>query len=129
MSSSEAETRGIRVEVASRYDETRSRPREGKWFFLYTVTITNGGAEGVRLESRHWIVTDGEDRTEEVKGPGVVGKQPTLAPGESFRYTSGCPLETSFGTMHGSYQMVTDGGETFDAEIAPFMLAEPYAVH
>ena len=83
----------------------------------------------MQLISRHWIITDEENRVEEVRGPGVVGEQPVLAPGESFRYTSGCPLRTATGTMHGSYQMVTSGGERFDAEIAAFTLSEPYTVN
>ncbi|MEM7353696.1 MAG: Co2+/Mg2+ efflux protein ApaG [Acidobacteriota bacterium] len=129
MFSSEAVTRGIRVHVEPQYDPTRSRPTENMWFFLYTVTIRNDGEETVKLVSRHWIITDEENRVEEVKGPGVVGEQPKLAPGESFQYTSGCPLTTSTGAMHGTYQMVTEDGEGFDAEIAPFTLSEPYTVN
>ncbi len=129
MFSSEAITRGIRVEVRSEYDPTRSRPFQGLWFFLYTVTISNLGEETVQLVSRHWVITDGEGRVEEVRGPGVVGEQPVLAPGESFEYTSGCPLTTPFGTMHGSYQMVGPGGDRFDAEIAAFSLGQTATVH
>ena len=83
----------------------------------------------MQLLSRHWIITDGEGRVEEVRGPGVVGEQPILLPGESFDYTSGCPLPTPFGSMRGSYQMVTAEGETFDAEIATFELSQPYLVN
>ena len=129
MTSSQAVTRGIRVDVESQYDPSRSRPQAGQWFFLYTVTIVNQGSETVQLKTRHWVITDELGRVEEVKGPGVVGEQPVLAPGERFRYTSGCPLPTSTGTMHGSYQMVTREGEAFDAEIAPFVLSEPYTVN
>ncbi len=126
---SEAVTRGVRVAVRSRFDPQRSRPVSGQWFFLYTVTLTNQARETVRLQSRHWVITDGEGRVEEVRGSGVVGEQPVLAPGESFTYTSGCPLPTPFGTMHGTYRMVTSTGEAFDAEIAPFALSPPYTVH
>ena len=97
--------------------------------FAYTVRISNEGSEPAQLLTRHWIITDGTGKVEEVRGPGVVGKQPTLAPGESFTYTSGCPLETPFGVMQGTYQMVTSGGDHFDARIAPFTLSEPYTVH
>ncbi len=90
--SSEAETRGIRVRVDPQLDPVRSRPQESLWFFLYTVTIRNEGSETVQLMSRHWIITDEKQHVEEVRGPGVVGEQPVLAPGESFRYTSGCPF-------------------------------------
>lgn len=128
-SSSEATTRGIRVRVNARFDPERSSPREGRWFFLYTITITNVGDETVQLVSRHWIITDADGDVDEVRGPGVVGNQPVLSPGQSFEYTSGCPLPTPFGTMHGTYQMVTTGGEHFDADISPFSLHEPYAVN
>ncbi len=129
MTSSQAVTRGIRVDVESQYDPSRSQPLASQWFFLYTVTIVNQGSETVQLKTRHWVITDELGRVEEVRGPGVVGEQPVLAPGERFRYTSGCPLNTSTGTMHGSYQMVTREGEAFDAEIAPFVLSEPYTVN
>jgi ApaG protein len=129
MFSSEAVTRGIRVQVESEYAPNQSRPAQNQWFFLYTVTITNEGSETVQLLTRHWVITDGTGHVEEVRGPGVVGKQPTLQPGESFEYTSGCPLGTPFGVMEGSYQMVAGGGEPFDVKIAPFTLSEPYTVH
>jgi len=129
MFTSEAITRSIRVRVQSRYAADQSQPQSSQWMFLYTVEISNEGDETVQLLTRHWIITDGTGHTEEVRGPGVVGKQPILAPGQSFRYTSGCPLPTPFGTMHGTYQMVTNGGDKFDAEIAPFTLSEPYTVH
>lgn len=129
MFSSEAVTRGIRVRVQSEYAPERSRPAENEWFFLYTVTISNEGPDTVQLLTRHWIITDGTGRVEEVRGPGVVGQQPLLGPGESFKYTSGCPLSTPFGVMEGSYQMVARDGERFDARIAPFTLSEPYTVH
>ena len=129
MFSSEAETRGVVVHVDPEYDPSRSRPSENLWFFLYTVTIHNRGTETVQLISRYWVITDETNRIEEVRGPGVVGEQPTLKPGESYQYTSGCPLRTPTGTMHGTYQMVTADGETFDAEIAPFILSETYSIN
>jgi len=129
MFTSETVTRGVRVQVESRYDPERSDPSRHQWFFLYSITIANEGAETVQLLTRHWIITDGAGKVEEVRGPGVVGKQPILKPGESFDYTSGCPLATAFGIMEGTYQMVTGDGELFDARIAPFTLSEPYTVH
>ncbi len=127
---SEAVTRSIRVHVVPELDPNRSRPAERQWFFLYTVTIENLGEETVQLRSRHWVITDGAGRVEEVRGPGVVGEEPVLAPGESFSYTSGCPLRTDVGKMEGSYQMVnTTSGEPFDIEIAPFTLRAPGLVH
>ena len=129
MFTSEALTRGVRVRVQSEYAPDRSQPSRSEWFFVYNVTISNEGPEPVQLLTRHWTVTDGAGHIEEVKGPGVVGKQPTLAPGESFEYTSGWPLPTPFGIMEGTYQMITESGEHFDARIAPFTLSEPYTVH
>lgn len=129
MFTSEAVTRGVRVRVKSAYDPERSRPSQKEWFFLYTIQIANEGHETVQLLTRHWIITDATGHVEEVRGPGVIGEQPILAPGESFEYTSGCPLGTPFGTMKGTYQMVTRAGERFDAQIAEFELSEPYTVH
>jgi ApaG protein len=126
---SEALTRGIRIRVRSSYVAERSDPERGQWFFVYNVEIANLGTETAQLISRHWIITDGNGAVQEVRGPGVVGKQPTLEPGQSFEYTSACPLETPFGTMHGTYQMMTRGGDSFDAEIAPFTLAQPHALN
>jgi ApaG protein len=122
-------THGIRVEVRSSYVRERSDPDQGQWFFAYSVRISNEGQAPVQLLSRHWVITDADGKVSEVKGPGVVGEQPLLDPGESFEYTSACPLETPYGTMHGTYQMETDGGERFDAAIAPFLLGEPKGVH
>ena len=127
--SSETVTHGIRVRADPRFDPRRSQPSAGRWFFLYSVTIRNESPETVQLLTRHWIITDGTGGVEEVRGPGVVGEQPVLAPGESFRYSSGCPLTTDVGTMEGSYRMVTTAGEEFDVEIAPFTLCEPGTVH
>ncbi len=126
---SEAVTNGIRVEVLSRPSPENSRPQQGEWVFEYTVRITNQGLETVQLLSRHWIITDGLEKTEEVRGPGVVGEQPVLAPGESFKYSSWCRLTTPSGMMHGTYQMVGTGGKQFDIEIAPFGLKAKYTVH
>lgn len=121
---SQAVTRGIRVEVQSVFVPERSDPDDGQWFFAYRVRISNQGQETTQLVSRHWVIIDGRGHVEEVRGPGVVGEQPLLHPGESFEYTSACPLRTPHGTMHGSYQMVTEEGTRFDAEIAPFALGE-----
>jgi ApaG protein len=126
---SEAITNRVRVEVESQYTPEHSEPFQSHWHFHYTVRITNEGDEIVQLVSRHWIITDAVGHTEEVRGAGVVGEQPVLAPGEAFQYTSGCHLKTSSGIMRGSYQMVTEGGDHFDVEIAPFALHEPYTVH
>jgi ApaG protein len=126
---SEAVTRGIRVQVRAEYAPERSRPHERHWFFLYTVRISNESSETVQLIARHWIITDADDHVEEVRGAGVVGRQPVLAPGDAFQYTSGCPLATPFGSMRGTYQMITAGGTPFDIEIAPFTLSQPYTVH
>ena len=129
MFTSEAVTRGVRVHVAAQYSPERSQPANNQWFFLYTVTIANEGTDTVQLMTRHWIITDGVGRVEEIKGPGVVGKQPTIAPGDSFQYTSGCPLPTPFGVMEGTFQMITSGGQQFDAKVAPFTLSGRYTVH
>lgn len=129
MFTSEATTRGIRVRAHSAYVPERSQPDQNHWFFVYTVQITNDGSEAAQLVSRHWIITDANGHVQEVRGPGVVGEQPLLAPGESFEYTSACPLTTPFGTMHGTYQMVTQSGGRFDAQIAAFTLSEPTAIN
>ena len=129
MPASEAVTRGIRISVETQYDPTRSSPQQSQWFFLYTIRITNEGSVTAQLMTRHWIITDATGHVEEVKGPGVVGEQPVLAQGQSFEYTSGCPLTTPFGSMRGSYQMTTADCEQFDAEIAEFILREPHAMH
>ena len=122
----EALTRNIRVHVESEFAPGRSNPPQNKWFFFYTIRITNEGRETVRLLSRHWIITDAMGEVREVRGPGVIGKQPQLAPGESFEYTSGCDLTTPFGSMRGTYQMVNDAQERFDVDIPMFTLTEPY---
>ena len=126
---SDAVTNGIRVEVLARHSPENSRPQEGEWVFQYTVRITNLGTEPVQLVSRHWMITDALEHVEEVRGPGVVGEQPVLAPGESFKYSSWCPLKTPTGVMRGTYQMARASGEHFDAEIAPFALRARQTVH
>lgn len=126
---SEAVTNNIRVEVLSRHSPEKSRPLLDDWVFQYTVRITNQGSETVQLLSRHWIITDALEHTREVKGEGVVGEQPVLAPGESFKYSSWCPLKTPTGIMRGTYQMVSAGGNLFDIEIASFALKARYTVH
>ena len=122
-------TRGIRIEVKTRYLAERSSPRDEQYLFAYQVRISNVGTETAQLVSREWVITSAEGDVEHVKGPGVVGEQPVLAPGGSFEYTSFCPLKTAVGSMHGTYQMVTSDGETFDARIAPFSLAVPTALN
>ena len=126
---SEAVTNDVRVEVIAQHSTEHSRPSEGEWVFQYTVRITNLGHETVQLLSRHWVITDGFERTEEVRGPGVVGAQPVLAPGESFKYSSWCPLKTPTGVMRGEYQMTSSDGRRFDIEIAPFALKARYMVN
>lgn len=126
---SDTTTQGIRVQVESFYDEDRSSPPENYYFFAYQVRITNLGERKAQLVSREWLITDANGETQRVQGPGVVGEQPVLAPGDSFEYTSFCPLSTPVGAMQGSYRMVLEDGESFDAEIAPFALAVPHAVN
>jgi ApaG protein len=127
---SDTTTRGVRILVRPRFVPEQSDPDNGQWLFAYHVTIRNTGERTVQLVSRHWVITNGEGRVEEVRGPGVVGYQPILKPGEEFEYTSGCPLTTPVGTMHGEFNMVVqDSGEKFDARIEPFRLAVPKALN
>ena len=119
----------IRVDVATSYVEDQSNPTEGRFVFAYTITIRNEGQVAARLMTRHWIITDANGKVQEVQGEGVVGEQPYLKPGQGFRYSSGAILETPVGVMQGSYRMVADGGEVFDAPIAPFTLAMPGMLH
>ena len=118
-------TRNIRIHVQPQFLEGQSRPDEAKFVWAYTITVENQGAEIVTLLSRYWKITDAFGRIQEVRGDGVVGEQPHLKPGESFRYTSGAVLETPIGSMQGSYRMIGDDGHKFDAPIAPFRLAVP----
>ncbi|NNM74341.1 Co2+/Mg2+ efflux protein ApaG [Enterovirga aerilata] len=127
-----ATTQGIRVCVEPRFVEEESQPEKRKFFFAYRVEITNMSTKRVQLRSRHWRIIDGDGNIHEVRGAGVVGEQPTLGPGETFTYTSGCPLTTPDGTMQGSYTMLADTGETFRAEIPAFSLDSPFvkrAIH
>ena len=119
-------TKGVRVAVQPAYLEDQSDPDEGQYLWSYTVTIENNGAEPVQLISRYWHITDGMGNVQEVRGPGVVGAQPLIPPGQSFQYTSGCPLPTSSGHMVGKYLMKSASGEDFEAEIPPFILESPY---
>lgn len=123
----EAVTRGIRVRVEPQYVEDQSSPDEGHFFWVYTVTISNEGETAVQLRSRVWRITNANGMTQEVRGPGVVGQTPVISPGESFSYTSGCPLATPSGIMVGSYQMQADGGPMFDIAIPAFSLDSPFA--
>jgi ApaG protein len=126
---SNAITNGIRVTVSSNYIPAQSAPKARRYVFAYTVRIVNEGNESAQLKSRHWIITDGNGKIEQVRGPGVVGEQPMLRPGEHFEYTSGCVLETPRGSMEGTYQMVRSDGTEFDATIAPFALMLPYSLN
>lgn len=118
-------TRSILVSVEPTYLESRSLPAESQFFWAYRVTIENQGGETVQLLNRHWMITNARGEFTEVKGPGVVGEQPILKPGESFEYTSGAPLNTPSGMMGGAYQMETESGERFDIEIPTFSLDLP----
>jgi len=129
LSSSEAITNGVCVDVEARYSEEHSEPERSNWFFLYTITISNQSDQTVQLLSRHWVITDATGQREEVRGPGVVGEQPVLNPGEAFEYTSGCPLTTPYGAMEGQYEMVLEDQSTFYAQIGRFELREPSAIH
>jgi ApaG protein len=122
-------TDGIRVTVKSAYVAEQSSPKAGRYVFAYTVRIENEGVEPAQLRTRHWIITDGNGKVEEVRGPGVVGHQPLLKPGDHFEYTSGCVLQTPRGEMKGTYQMHRSDGRMFDAAIAPFRLALPHSLN
>lgn len=119
----------IEIHPVAVFLENQSDPAAGRFAFAYTIQITNNGPEPVQLLSRHWYITDAGNEVEEVEGPGVVGLQPVIDPGETFQYSSGAIIETETGTMHGSYRMVTDAGESFDAPIPMFLLAPPRTIH
>jgi len=123
------EKHDIRVSARSTYLPEQSDTARGRYVFAYTITITNKGSTAAQLVSRHWIISDADDKTQEVRGLGVVGEQPYLRPGESFEYTSGTAIATPVGTMRGSYQMVAEDGVQFDADIPPFTLAMPRVLH
>jgi ApaG protein len=126
---SSALTEGIKVTVKAVYVPEQSSPRMRRYVFAYTVKIANEGEKPATLKSRHWVITDGDGRVEEVRGPGVIGQQPHLAPGEQFEYTSGCVLTTPRGEMHGTYEMHRPDGSSFEAAIAPFALSLPYSLN
>jgi ApaG protein len=125
----EAELNKIRVDVETRYIEDQSNPDQNYYVFAYTITIQNHGRQGAKLLTRHWVITDSNQKVQEVRGDGVVGEQPLLKPGEQFVYTSGTMLETAVGTMKGSYQMLADDGSHFDANIDEFVLSTPRVLH
>jgi ApaG protein len=120
---------GIEIEVETQYVEKESDPVAERYLFAYTITISNRGERAGQLLNRHWIITNGQGETREVEGPGVVGKQPRLEPGEQFRYTSGAVIETPVGTMHGSYEFQRDDGSRFQVPIGAFALMVPNMVH
>lgn len=124
-----AKSHDIRVQVATRFLDEQSQPARNRFVFSYTVTIRNRGAVPAKLLSRHWIITDGNGKVQEVRGEGVVGEQPRVRPGEDYQYTSGAVLETAVGTMRGSYQMVSEDGTRFDAAIPEFTLSVPRTLH
>jgi ApaG protein len=124
---SECVTSGIRVQVRPRYVEDQSDPGARQWLFSYRIRISNESVTPVKLETRHWRIVDAVGHPEEVRGPGVVGQQPRLEPGQSFEYSSYCQLRTSWGTMEGAYQLRTDDGDTFDAKVGRFILVGPGA--
>lgn len=126
---SEADLNNIRVDVETRYIEDQSNPEQNYYVFAYTITIQNKGRQSAKLLTRHWVITDSNQKVQEVRGDGVVGEQPLLKPGEQFVYTSGTMLETAVGTMKGSYQMLADDGSHFDATIDEFVLSTPRVLH
>ena len=125
----ETKTNQITIVVQPNYIPARSDPSRPVFFFAYHITITNEGNEPVQLKNRYWHITDGNGNIEEVRGPGVVGNQPHLKSGESFEYTSFCPLPTEFGVMHGHFEMIYDNGKKFNTKISPFRLSVPYSVN
>jgi ApaG protein len=126
---STATTEGFQITVTTQYVPQQSVPQARRYVFAYTIRIENQGDLTAQLKSRHWVITDGNGKVEEVRGPGVIGQQPLLRPGEHFEYTSGCVLETPRGSMRGTYQMRCADGRAFDATIAPFDLALPYSLN
>ena len=126
---SDHDSHNIRVNVQTQYIAEQSVPADERYVFAYTITISNLGTAAARLMTRHWIITDGNGRVQEVRGDGVVGEQPRLEPGQGFRYTSGAVLNTPVGSMEGRYHMVDDDGAGFDAEIPRFPLRVPHSLH
>ncbi len=125
----EADINNIKVDVETRYIEDQSNPEQNFYVFAYTITIQNKGQQSAQLLTRHWVITDSNQKVQEVRGDGVVGEQPLLKPGEQFVYTSGTMLETAMGTMKGSYQMLGDDGSQFDATVDEFVLSTPRILH
>ncbi len=123
------ESENVKIDVKTQYLPEQSNPAENRFAFAYTISVANNGDEAVRLLTRHWIITDGENKVQEVHGEGVVGKQPLIEPGKSFNYTSGAVIDTPVGTMEGSYEMITASGRPFMAPIHVFSLAQPSALH
>ena len=119
----------IDIEVEKSYMADHSEPDKDRYVFAYTITLVNRGSISAKLLTRRWIITDADNRIEEVEGEGVVGEQPTLKPGEGFRYTSGTVVETPVATMHGSYKMLAEDGNTFDTDIPQFVLSAPRVLH
>lgn len=117
------------VQVRTRFLAEQSDPAADRYLFAYTIRVENTGRVRAQLLSRHWVITDGQGKVEEVRGPGVVGEQPRLAPGEAFEYTSGCPLTTPYGTMRGSYQCIAEDGVSFEVPIPEFVLSVPRVLH
>ena len=124
-----AETRGLTVRVSVSFLPEQSEPERGRWFWAYHIRLENGGEQAVQLISRRWLITDGRGRRHEVEGEGVVGEQPVIAPGASYDYVSGCPLDTASGAMEGSYHLVDEDGTSFDAAIPRFLLIGPAVMH
>ena len=124
-----SEQHNIVVNVKTAHIEEQSDAKAERYVFSYTITIRNEGLAAAQLLTRHWVITNADGKTEEVRGDGVVGEQPTIKPGNTFQYTSGTMLETPVGSMYGSYQMRADDGTTFDAKIEPFTLSVPNALH
>jgi ApaG protein len=126
---SEKQRYKIQIQVETAYIQEQSIPEEDRYVFAYTITITNEGAIAARLLNRHWIITDSNNKVQEVRGEGVVGEQPNLTPGDTFQYTSAAMIETPVGCMQGSYQMIAENGVEFDAEIPAFNLSTPHTLH
>lgn len=129
MLSNENDNVNIDISVQTQYLQEQSDPANDRYAFAYTIGIENRGQEPIKLVSRHWIITDDNNQVEEVRGPGVVGLQPLIEPGQKFVYTSGAVLTTQFGTMQGSYEMIKPDGSRFDANIPAFLLSRPHSVH
>lgn len=129
MNKSEGHPQDVDISVKTQYIQEQSDPENNRFVFAYTIGIENKSEKPVKLLSRHWIITDDNDKIEEIRGTGVVGQQPLIAPGQVFHYTSGAVLTTGFGTMQGSYEMLSEDGEKFAANVPAFLLSRPLSVH